>query len=168
MTISMYQTAVPTFVQMLDALSGILDKAAAHAAAKKIEPAVFLNSRLSPDMFPLVRQVQVAADFAKNTVARLAGVEAPKKEDKEASFDELKARIAWTVDYVKGFKVEQIDGSEDRDVTIPMGGKPTTFKGQRYLISFALPNFYFHLTCAHAILRADGVEVGKRDFLGGF
>jgi len=166
MTISMYQVAVPTFLQILTAMSKIIDKASAHAAARKIDQANFLNARLAPDMFNLTRQVQVAADFAKNTVARLAGVEIPKFEDNEKTFEELKARIAKTVDYVKSFKPEQIDGSENRDITLPLGGQPMTFKGQAYLMSFALPNFYFHATAAYAILRHNGLEIGKRDFLG--
>jgi hypothetical protein len=168
MTMSMYQASAPIFVQMLGALSGQIEKAAAHAAAKKIDPNALLTARLYPDMFPFTRQVQVSADFGKNTMARLAGVEAPKFPDTEASFDELKARVAKTVDYVKTFTPGQIDGSEEREITLPMGGNPVTFKGQRYLINFALPNFFFHLTTAYAILRHNGVEVGKRDFLGTF
>jgi hypothetical protein len=168
MTMSMYQASAPIFTQMLSALSGQLEKAAAHAAAKKIDPNALLTARLYPDMFPFTRQVQVSADFGKNTMARLAGVEAPKFPDTEASFDELKARVAKTVDYVKTFTPGQIDGSEEREITLPMGGNPVTFKGQRYLINFALPNFFFHLTTAYAILRHNGVEVGKRDFLGTF
>lgn len=165
MAISMYQASVPAFLQVLTALSKIIDKAIAHAAAKKIDQANFLNARLAPDMFALARQFQVAADFAKNTTARLAGVEPPKFEDNEKSFEELKARIVKTIDFVKGFKPEQIDGSEERDITFPLGGKPTTFKGQPYLINFAYPNFYFHATAAYAILRHNGVDLGKRDFL---
>jgi hypothetical protein len=166
MTISMYQASVPAFRQMLKALSAILDKAAAHAAAKKIDPSVFMAARLAPDMLPLPRQIHIAADFAKNTAARLAGVEPPKYADDETTFNELKARIAKTLDYVESIKPAQIDGSEERDITIPIGGKPTSFKGQAYLVNFALPNFYFHMTTAYAILRHNGVEIGKRDFLG--
>jgi uncharacterized protein len=168
MTLSMYQASVPPFLQTLNALSAILDKGAASASARKIDPSVLLGARLYPDMFPFTRQVQVAADFAKNSAARLAGVEAPKWEDTEASFDELKARVAKTIDYVKSFSAAQIDGSEERDITLPLGGKPMTFKGQRYLINFALPNFYFHATTAYDILRHNGVDVGKRDFLANF
>jgi hypothetical protein len=166
MSLSMYQATVPAFLRQLAALSAILDKAAAHAAARKVDPAVLLATRLYPDMFPLTRQVQLTCDFAKNTVSRLAGVEPQKLADTEASFDELKARIAKTVEIVNGFKAAQIDGSEGRDVTIPMGGQPRTFKGQDFLLNFALPNFYFHATTAYAILRHCGVEVGKRDFIG--
>jgi len=166
MPLSMYQASVPAFLQMLAVLSAILEKAAANAAARKIEPAVFLNSRIAPDMLPLTKQIQIAADFAKNTTARLAGAEVPKFADTETSFDEFQARIAKTVEFVKSIKPAQIDGSEEREITLPIGGKPMTFKGQAYLIGFALPNFYFHLAIAYAILRHNGVELGKRDFLG--
>ena len=166
MTLSMYQASVAPFVKSLTALSGVLDKAAAHASARKIDPAVLLSTRLYPDMFPLVRQVQLATDFAKGAAGRLAGVELPKYPDTEASIDELKARIAKTIDFLKTFRAGQIDGSEGREITIPIGGQPKTFDGQGYLIDFALPNFYFHLTTAYAILRHCGVEIGKRDFLG--
>lgn len=165
MPISMYQIAAPTFLQTLNALSAVLDKAMANATARKIDPSVFINGRLAPDMFALPRQIQIAADFAKNTMARLAGVEVPKYEDNETTIDQLKARIAKTIDYVKTFKSEQIDGSEAREITLPIGGQPMTFKGQDYLVAFALPNFYFHATAAYAILRHNGVDVGKRDFL---
>lgn len=165
MTISMYRASAPVFLQMLPALSGVLDKAAAFAAAKKIDPSVLLNARLAPDMFALTRQVQIASDFAKGTVARLAGKEPPKYEDTEASFDELKARIAKTVAFVKGFTPAAIDGSEDRDITITLGGQPRSFKGENYLVNFALPNFYFHVTAAYAILRHNGVELGKGDYM---
>ncbi len=166
MTISMYQALVPVFLRTLGALSGILDKTAAHASQRKIEPSVLLNTRLFPDMFPFVRQVQLAADFAKGAGARLAGIEVPKFADTEATFDELKARIANTMDFVKTLTPAQIDGSENRDITIPIGGQPQSFKGQPYLLHFALPNFFFHATTAYDILRHCGVEVGKRDFIG--
>ena len=166
MTLSMYQASIPAFLRALSNLSAILDKATAHAALRKIEQSVLLNTRLFPDMYPLVRQVQLAADFAKGAGARLAGVEMPKFPDTEASFDELKARIKKTVDFLKALKPNQIDGSEDRDITIPTGGAPLTYKGQSYLVHYALPSFYFHTTTAYAILRHCGVEIGKRDFLG--
>jgi uncharacterized protein len=166
MSLSMYQASVPVFLQMLASLQVILDKAEAHATAKKIDPAVLLYARLFPDMFPLVRQVQLTSDFAKGPIARLAGQEPPKWEDKEASFADLRGRIDKTVEFLKSFKPEQIDGSETRDVTIPIGGNPTTFKGQRYLIGFALPNFFFHHAATYSILRHNGVEIGKRDYLG--
>jgi hypothetical protein len=166
MALTMYQASVPSFLRQLGQLDAILDKAAAQAAARKIDPAVLLGTRLFPDMFPLTRQVQLSCDFAKNTTARLAGQEPPKWPDEETTIEQLKARIAKTVDFVKGFSASQIDGSDDRDVTIPMGGKPTTFKGQQFLFYFAIPNFYFHVTTAYAILRHCGIEVGKRDFMG--
>jgi uncharacterized protein len=166
MTLSMYQASVPVFLRTLAALSGILDKAAAHAAQRKIEPSVLLNARLFPDMFVFLRQVQLAADFAKGASARLAGIDVPKFADTESTFDELKARIAKTVDFLKTLTPAQIDGSENRDITIPLGGQPQWFKGQPYLLHFALPNFFFHATTAYGILRHCGVEVGKRDFIG--
>ena len=165
MSISMYRASVPVFLQMLPALSGILDKAAAYAAAKKIEPSVLLNARLAPDMFPLTRQVQIATDFAKGLVARLAGQEPPKYADNEASIDVLKARIAKTVAYIKEFKAAQIDGSEEKDIHITLGGQPRSFKGENYLVNFAMPNFYFHVTTAYAILRHNGLDIGKGDYM---
>ena len=166
MSLSMHAVAIPTFSNTLTALSKILDKAAAHCAAKKIDPAVMLQTRLTPDMFPLVKQVQLTCDFAKNTIGRLTG-EPPKFPDEEKSFDELKARIAKTLDYINGFKPAEIDGSGDKDVTFPIGPQQTmTLKGAQYLVGFALPNFYFHATTAYDILRQAGVEIGKRDFLG--
>jgi len=167
MTISMYQASAPRFASTLRNLSAILDKAQAYCQAKKIEPTVLTGSRLYPDMYPLSRQVQIACDTAKGAVARLAGKEIPKHEDTEQTFDELKARIAKTIDYVKSFKPEQIDGTEEKEVTFPIGPQQTmTLKGAQYLIGFALPNFYFHATTAYDILRQCGVEIGKRDFLG--
>lgn len=166
MTISMYQASVPAFLQQLNALSGVLQKAEAHAAARKFDPAVLLNARLFPDMFPLTKQVQIACDFAKGGPARLAGVQAPAYEDSEKSFSELQARIEKTIAFVKTLKPEQIDGSEGRDITIKIGGNPVTLKGQPYLVNFVLPNFYFHATTAYGILRHNGVELGKRDFIG--
>jgi len=166
MTISMYAASVPVFQASLTALSAILDKAAAHCAAKKIDPAVMLQTRLFPDMLPFVRQVQIAADFAKGTAARLAGVEVPKYEDNEASFDDLKARIAKTLAFVTGLDRAAIEASADRDVMITVGGQPMHFKGLPYLLHFATPNLYFHVTTAYALLRHNGVEIGKRDFMG--
>ena len=165
MAISMYRASAPIFLQMLPALSGVLDKGAAYAAAKKVDPSVLLNARLFPDMYTLTRQVQIATDFAKGSMARLAGQEPPKYDDNEASFDQLKARIAKTADYIKEFKPSQIDGSEERDITMVLGGNPRQFKGEAYLIGFALPNFYFHTATAYAILRHCGVELVKRDYL---
>ena len=167
MAISMYRASVPVFLQLLPALSACLDKAAAYAAAKKIDPAVLLQSRLYPDMFPYLRQIQIATDFAKGTVARLAGQEPPKYEDNETTIDQLKARIAKTVDFIKEFKPAQIDGSEERDISINLGGEMRKFKGENYLVGFALPNFYFHVTTAYAILRHNGLDLGKRDYMRG-
>ncbi len=166
MPLSMYQASIPAFIRTLSALSAVLDKAAQHASERNIEPGVLLNARLFPDMFPMVRQVQLAADFASRTAARLAGLELPKFADTETSFDELKLRIAKTIDFLKTLKPAQIDGSETREVSIPLGGEPQTFQGQPYLLHFALPNFYFHAATAYDILRHCGVEVGKRDFIG--
>ncbi len=166
MNISMYQASVPRFANMLGNLGGILDKAAAHAAAKKIDPAVLLASRLYPDMFALARQVQIACDNAKGAVARLAALEVPKHEDTEKTFDELQARIAKTVAFVNSVRPEQIDGSEDRNIRLKLGRHEVDWKGMQYLLGFALPNFYFHVMAAYAILRHDGVELGKQDYIG--
>ena len=166
MPLSMYQASVPTFVQILTALSGVLDKAQAFSAAKKCDPAVLLAARLAPNMFALAQQVQIACDFAKGATARLAGTGVPSWPDHEKTFAELQQRIKKTTDFVQTFKASQIDGSEERDVKLSVGGQPVTFKGQPYLIHFVLPNFYFHATTAYAILRHNGVELGKRDFVG--
>jgi uncharacterized protein len=166
MTISMYQVSVPVFVRMLQNLSVIVEKGAAHAEAKKIEPAVLINSRLYPDMLPFVKQIQIATDMAKGCVARLAGQEPVKFEDNETSFPELLARIQKTIDYLGTFGKGQIDGSEEKSITLQMRTGPLTFAGMPYLLNFAYPNFYFHVTTAHDILRHCGVEVGKWDFLG--
>jgi uncharacterized protein len=150
---------------MLACLSAILDKAAAHAEAKKIDPSVFVTARLAPDMFPLSKQVQIACDFAKGATSRLAGAEPPSFADTETSIPELKDRIARTLAFVEGFKPEQIDGSEERDISLKIGGSPMQFKGQFYLLQVAMPNFFFHVTTAYAILRHNGVELGKRDYM---
>jgi uncharacterized protein len=166
MSLPMSSVATPSFVRTLEALSKILDKAAAHCAAKKIDPTVMLQLRLAPDMFPLIKQVQITCDFAKNTIGRLTG-EPPKFPDEEKSFDDLQARIAKTIDYVKSMKADTIDGAGEKDITFPVGPeKKMTLKGAEYLIGFALPNFYFHASTAYDILRHNGVELGKRDFLG--
>jgi len=162
----MYVMSVPVFARTLGNLSAILDKAAAHAEARKIDPAVLLAARLYPDMFPLTKQVQVACDFAKGTVARLAGQEPPKYDDAEKTIDDLKARIAKTVEYVQGFKPEQFAGAEDREVQMKIRDQTLSFKGQPYLAHMALPNFFFHAATAYDILRHNGVELGKRDFIG--
>jgi len=166
MTISMYQASAPRFVNVLNNLSAILDKAQAHAEAKKIEPTVLTASRLYPDMFALARQVQIACDTAKGAVARLAGVEVPKHEDTEQTFPELKARIVKTVEFIGTIKPAQIDGTEDKEIVLKLGGREMKFRGMQYLLGFALPNFYFHVTTAYNILRHNGVDVGKRDYIG--
>ncbi len=162
----MHSMSVPVFAKTLGNLSAVLDKAAAHAEAKKIDPAVLLASRLYPDMFPLTKQVQLACDFAKGTVARLAGQEPPKYDDNETTIAALKARIAKTVDYVQGFKAAQFAGAEEREVQMKIRDQTLTFKGLPYLAHMALPNFFFHATTAYDILRHNGVELGKRDFIG--
>ncbi len=166
MTLSMYQASVPVFIRGLENLSAILSKAAAHAEVKKIDPAVFINARLAPDMFALARQVQTVSDAAKGCAARLAGVAVPSFPDTETTFPELQARIAKTIAFLKGLTAAQIDDSEERAVTLKMRGEDATFRGQSYLLSLALPNFYFHLTTAYDILRHNGVELGKGDYLG--
>jgi uncharacterized protein len=166
MTISMYQASVPVFVQMLKGLSGLLDKAEAHCTAKKIDPLTLTSTRLIADMFPLSRQVQIACDFAKGVTARLAGADVPSWEDTEKTIPELKARIAKTIAFVEGFKPAQIDGSEGRDIAIKVAGNPVTFKGQPYLLQFGTPHFYFHVASAYSILRANGIDIGKRDYMG--
>ena len=166
MTTSLYQASVPVFQRMLGNLQAILEKAAAHAQAKKIDESVLLNSRLYPDMLAMGRQVQIAADFAKGACSRLAGQDVPKYEDSEKTFAELIARIDKTLAHIATFKPAQIDGQEDRDITISIAGNPMVFKGQNYLLHQAIPNFYFHVTTAYAILRHNGVEIGKRDFIG--
>lgn len=168
MAITLYQASVPPFVQLLKALRGVLSKAQAQAEAMKVAPEVLLQARLYPNMFPLVRQVQIATDFAKGASARLAGLEPPKYEDTERSFEELYARIDRTLEFIGTLSPAQIDGQEDRTIELKVGGNPLTFKGQQYLVGFALPNFYFHVTIAYAILRHNGIDVGKRDFVGGF
>ena len=166
MTISMYQASVPVFVTMLGNLRAILLKGTAHAEAKKFDAAALVNSRLFPDMFPLSRQVQIACDMAKFCPARLAGVDAPKFEDKEVNFAELIERIDKTVAYVKTLKPDQVDGSEQKAITLNTPRGALNFKGQQYLLHFALPNFYFHVATAYNLLRHGGVELGKPDFIG--
>jgi hypothetical protein len=165
---SMSRAAIPSFEIGLDALSGMLDKAQAYAEAKRFDPAVLLDTRLFPDMFPLRRQVQIACDQAKNGGARLAGIEPPKHEDNERTVAELKARVAKTMAFVKTLDGAKIDGAGDREITFPLGPENKGhMRGADYLNHFVLPNFYFHLTTAYAILRHCGVELGKRDFLAG-
>jgi len=166
MAISMYQTSVPVFVKTLGNLSAILDKAAGFAAAKKVDESVLLGSRLAPDMFNLARQVQQATVHAKGAAARLAGLEPPSIDSTGESITEYKACIAKVIDFLNTLKAEQIDGSEGRDVTLKVGANTVAFKGQNYLLHFALPNFFFHVTTAYGILRHAGVELGKRDYIG--
>jgi hypothetical protein len=166
MNISMYQASTPRFAQMLRNLSAILDKAQAYCDAKKIEPVVITGTRLFPDMFPLTRQVQIACDQAKGAVARLAGLEIPKHEDTEQTLAELKARIAKTLDFIESVKAARIDGSEAKEIVIKLRTQELKFSGEQYLLGYAYPNFYFHVTTAYNILRHNGVELGKRDFVG--
>ena len=166
MRISMHQAAAPRFANILRNLSALLDKAQAHCAAKKIDPLALTSFRLYPDMFPLTRQVQVACDTAKGAVARLGGAEIPKHEDTEQTFPELKARIAKTVEFIESVGASRIDGSEDKEIVLKLRGQEVKFDGLQYLLGFAYPNFYFHVTTAYDILRHNGVEIGKRDFIG--
>ncbi len=167
MSLSLYQSSVAVFERCLTAFLGILDKAEAHANARKFDPTNYLGLRLAPDMFPLVRQVQSMCDNAKNGSSRLAGVTAPAFEDKEATFAELRDRIRRTLDHLKTLDPKAIDAAGDRDVVFPAGPSAKfRMQGANYLVHYVLPNFYFHLTTAYDILRGAGVEVGKRDFLG--
>jgi hypothetical protein len=164
---SFHDATVPAFLQILGALSGILTKAEAHCKAKNIAPEVLLGARLYPDMLPFTKQIQLACDFAGKSCARLAHIEVPSTPDTEKSFDELKARLAKTADYLKTFKPAQFEGADSKEVTFPIGPSNTlTLKGQQFANNFAFPNFYFHAATAHGILRHNGVEIGKRDFLG--
>ncbi len=166
MPLSMYQASTPVFVRTLGNLSAILAKGAAFAEAKKIDPSVLINARLAPDMFPLARQVQIASDGVKGCAARLAGLDVPSYPDTETTFPALRVRIAKTVAFIQGISAAQIDGSENRDITLQIRKQDVHFKGQAYLLNFVLPNLYFHVTTAYAILRHNGVEIGKMDFLG--
>ncbi len=167
MSLGMYQASAPVFTHYLTSLSGVLQKGADYAEARKIDPSVLVNARLFPNMFPLSRQVQIASDQAKGCMARLSGTEIPSYPDTESTFPELKARIEKTVAFVKGFRPEQINGSEEKTITLKIGGQDTNFTGQKYLLHFVLPNFFFHCTTAYAILRHNGVEIGKPDFMAG-
>lgn len=168
MTISMYRVAIPPIIRSLNNLRAIFGKATAHAGAKKIDPSVLLTMRLYSDMFPLSRQVQIATDNAKGVAARLAGLDPPRYEDDESTFPELVVRIDKTIAYLETFKPEQIDGSEERAIALPLRGATLNLVGLTYLLEFVPPNFYFHVTTAYAILRHCGVEIGKQDFLGKF
>jgi hypothetical protein len=166
MALSMYQASVPRFVNILGNLSAILDKAQAHADAKKLDPVALTSYRLFPDMLPMTKQVQIACDAAKGAAARLAGIEIPPFEDKETTLADLKARIAKTLAFLQTVTPAQIDGSEDKIIVIKRGDKETRYSGMQYLLGHALPNFYFHVTTTYNILRHNGVELGKRDYLG--
>jgi len=166
MGISMYQASAPRFLAMLGNLSAILDKAQAYAEQKKLDPATLPACRLYPDMLSLARQVQVACDNAKGAVARLAGAENPRHEDVEKTLPELQARIARTMEFIRGFTAAQIDGSEEREIVLKLGKSEQRWRGMQYLLGFALPNFYFHVVTAYDILRHSGVELGKRDYIG--
>ena len=164
---SFYDAAVPAYLQILGALNGILEKAEAHCKAKNIQPEVILSARLYPDMLAFARQIQLACDFAAKGCARLTGSEVPTTPDTEKTFDELRQRIAKTTEYLRSFKPAQFEGADSRDVTFPAGpNTQLTLKGQQFLSGYSFPNFYFHAAIAHGILRHNGVEIGKRDFLG--
>ena len=167
MKISVHAASVDLLANSLANLSHLLDKGQAHAVARKYDPALLLAARLAPDMLPLTRQVQIASDMSKFGVARLAGIEAPKFEDKEQTFDELRARIARTIDFIKGVPAAALEGSEDRTIKVPGRDRTLEFKGLDYLLRFVIPNAFFHVTTAYAILRHGGVEIGKTDFLTG-
>ena len=167
MSLTMYSASVPVFVRMLGNMLNWLDKAEAHASARKFDSLNYLGLRLAPDMLPFSRQIQIATDGAKGCVARLAGVEVPKWDDTEATMAELRARVLKTIDYVQTFSAAQIDGTEEREILLPTRqGDPLRFNGEAYLKHFVLPNFYFHVTTTYALLRHGGVELGKRDYLG--
>ncbi|MBP8080832.1 MAG: DUF1993 domain-containing protein [Arenimonas sp.] len=166
MQITLYATASTTSIRAMNALDGIIDKAVASAEARKIDPAVLLASRLAPDMFSLIRQIQIACDFGKGPMARLAGIENPKFEDVETTFPELKARIARVLEFVRSVPESSFAGAEDRDITIQAGPRTLEFKGLPYLVGYSIPNLYFHMSMSYAILRHNGVDIGKKDFIG--
>jgi len=167
MSITMYQASIPVFIRMLDNLSSILGKVAAHAEARKIDQTVFINARLAADMYPLSKQVQIATDMVKGCAARLAGIDVPSYEDNETTFAELQARIAKTSAFLQSVSPEQIDGSEEKAISLRTPSRELSLLGQPYLLNFVLPNFYFHITTTYAILRHNGVDLGKIDFIGG-
>ena len=162
----MYQSSIPVFIRQLNNLSAILKKGEAFAEVKKIDGSVLINSRLAPDMLPLVRQIQITSDTAKAGAARLAGIEVPSFEDNETTFAQLQERIAKTIKFLQSIKAEQIDGSEEKKISYVQRGKENNFIGQPYLLNYTLPNLYFHITIAYAILRHNGVDIGKKDYLG--
>ena len=166
MTFSIYQASVPVYIRSLKALSTILDKAAAYAAQRKIDPAVLIQARLYPDMLPLARQVQIACSHAMRGAARLSRAEPTSVEDKANSFDDLKALIAKTLEFLNGVDAKKMEGIDEIEITFPIGDRTMTLKGGDYLLRFSMPNFYFHVTTAYDILRNNGLEIGKADFLG--
>lgn len=167
MALGMYTASVPVYQRQLGAIANVLEKGTAWAVAKKVDEAVLSGTRLTPDMLPFSRQVQIACRFAEESTARLAGVEVPKApENTEKTLGELRGRIDAVLAYLKGFKPEQVDGSEEREISLTLGSNNLKFSGQQYLEHFAMPNFYFHCTTAYVILRQSGVEIGKRDFIG--
>jgi uncharacterized protein len=166
MSLDMYQASIPVFVRMLENLSAILTKAEAYAEARKIDPAVLVNARLAPDMYPLTKQIQIATDMAKGCAARLAGLDIPSYEDNETTFPELKARIAKTVTFLRSIDANKVIGTEDKAITVKLRTRELSFIGQPYLLHFVLPNVYFHITTAYAILRHNGLDLGKVDFVG--
>ena len=169
MSTTMYSTSIPVFKQMLGSLQTILQKAQAHAAEKKIEDQVFLQARLAPDMFNLIRQVQIAADFAKGVSARLAGVAVPDYQDTENSFEELQTRLSTTIDFISSLDAAQFEDSESREIVLRPGTpKEKKLMGNAYLLSYGLPQFFFHVTTTYAILRHNGIELGKRDYMGNY
>lgn len=166
MSLSMYQASIPLLARMLNNLSGILTKAASHAANKKIDESIFINARLTPDMFHLARQIQVASDTAKGCAARLSGIDVPSYADTETTFAELQERLSKTIQFLESITSTQVDGSEQRSITLSFPNATLEFTGQDYLLKFVLPNFFFHISMAYAILRHHGVDIGKMDFLG--
>jgi hypothetical protein len=166
MSVSIYDVSLPVFVKVLDNLSKILARAAEQAEARKIDPSVLVNARLAPDMFPLSRQVQIATDGVKGCAARLAGIEIPSYEDSEKTFEDLQARIAKTIAFVQSVSKAQVNGSETKAISLKVGGQELNFTGLAYLTDFVLPNLYFHATTTYAILRHNGIDIGKKDFLG--
>lgn len=168
MSITFYKASVPTFIRMLNNLTVILDKAQAHAEAKNINESIFVNARLAPDMFPLSKQIQIATDMVKGCGARFAGIEVPSYEDNEATFAELQARVAKTKAFLQTLTAEQINGNEECDITVKFGSRTFSFLGESYLLDFVIPNFHFHLSCTYAILRHNGVDIGKMDYIGSY
>jgi hypothetical protein len=166
MKISMHAVSIDVFTHALGSLSAILEKGVAYAATKKFDSNVLVTARLAPDMLPLGKQVQIACDISKNSAARLAGLEPPRFEDNEKTFEELRARVAKTLDYLKTIPVSALEGSETRDVKVPAGETTLEFKGLAFVQRWALPNVFFHITTAYNILRHNGVDIGKRDYLG--